>query len=149
MEQAASEIVASTLGAAEIGGEEATAAETVDPDAREEAEEQDGGCAGAIKDAHVQWSGAEGENRGERQGAREICEPICETAWPLQSLTKPGQRRRAGASGMPAAQALDLRGGAVAEPGVELRGLFQLLTAHSRDHHIAASEIGERRHIAP
>gem|GEM_PF-5979072 len=50
---------------------------------------------------------------------------------------------------LPRAEGIGIRGGAVAQPGVELRGLFQLLAALARHRDEAAVQFRKRGHIAP
>src|ERR1017187_591993 len=50
---------------------------------------------------------------------------------------------------LPRAERIGIRGGAVAQPGVELRRLFQLLAAPARHRDEAAVQFRQRGHIAP
>lgn len=58
-------------------------------------------------------------------------------------------RARLPGRGIPGAEAFEVGGGAIAEPAVELGGVFELLAAAAGDGDEAGGEVGEAAHVDP
>ena len=91
------------------------------------------------------WAPVDVEWRLEKSGG---LGGLTQSTWPYHALLAE-VRAAVGPELLPGAEGIGIGGGAVAEPGVELGGLFQLLAAAAGDGDEAAVQFGEGGHIAP